>query len=111
MEMGSSRTFGAAAYGGDGWDQRTKRHFEEIGELWAGCGQNTEWAPLREVLLHRPGPELVSSTDFNAALQLGPIDLPKAQSEHDLLTEAYEKAGVVVHHLERDLPARPNQMF
>ena len=111
MEMGSSKTFGAAAYGGDGWQPRSTGHRQEIGSLWASCGQDSEWAPLRSVLLHRPGIELTASADFNAALQLSPLDLLTAQSEHDALAEAYRNAGVSVHLVEAESAARPNQMF
>lgn len=111
MEMGSSKTFGAAAYGGDGWQPRAQTHREEIGTLWRTCGQNSEWAQLRSVLLYRPGPELVPDGNFNAALQLAPLDIGKAQAEHDQLADAYRAAGVEVHLADAGSAARPNQMF
>lgn len=111
MEMGAAHTFGAAAYGGEGWEPRPRPHAREIGTLWSPCGQNSEWAPLRAVLLHRPGPELTRGNDFNAALQLAPLDLATAQREHDALIRAYEKAGVTVHLTDAGDAAKPNQMF
>lgn len=111
MEMGSSKTFGAAAYGGDGWQPRQLPHGGEIGTLWSACGQNSEWAPLRAVLLHRPGPEIVPEGGFNDVLQLAPLDLGRAQAEHDRLVSAYREAGVEVHPVDAGKAARPNQMF
>jgi N-dimethylarginine dimethylaminohydrolase len=111
MEMGSSETFGAAAYGGKGWSPRVKTHREEIGTLWAGCGQDSEWRPLKSVLLHRPGSEISASNDHNSALQLAPLDLAKAQAEHDRMAEMYRSAGVEVRFIEPSEGVRPNQMF
>ena len=47
-----------SAYGGEKWSPRTLSHREEIGSMWGDCGLNSEWAPLKQVLLHPPGPEL-----------------------------------------------------
>jgi N-dimethylarginine dimethylaminohydrolase len=107
----SPSTFGAAAYGGGGWSQRTRSSRDEIGHLWAGCGINSEWGPLRSVLLHRPGKELLASHDPDAVQMLGNLDLGRAQAEHDQITEVYRTHGVTVHDLEPHEPATPNQMF
>jgi arginine deiminase len=111
MEMGSSESFGAAAYGGEGWQPRQRSHRQELGSLWAACGQDSEWRRLRSVLLHRPGPEVLPASHHNAALQLAPLDLRQAQEEHDRMAEAYRSAGVKVHFVEAAEPLRPNQMF
>lgn len=107
----SSNTFNAAAYGGDGWSQRTRSSREEIGDLWVGCGINSEWAPLKSVILHRPGHEIVASADFNEMQQLEPLDLAMAQAEHDGIVAAYRDNGVTVHDLGPEQPTSPNQMF
>lgn len=108
-------TFGASAYGGPGWSGRTRPHSAEIGEIWADCGVGDEWSPLRAVLLHRPGPELVSANDPDAVQMLAPIDLGKAQAEHDAIAQAYRDQGVAVHLVAPDEVAPdgppPNQMF
>jgi arginine deiminase len=111
MEMGSSSSFGAAAYGGEGWKPRLQSHADEIGPLWSTCGQDSEWRPLRSVLLHRPGGEIAVHADYDSVLQLASLDLSRAQDEHDLLAAAYRQAGVEVHFLGPDDQARPNQMF
>ncbi len=104
-------SFNAAAYGGPGWTGRTRSAREEIGDIWAGCGINSEWAPLKAVLLHRPGEELLASADPDAVQMLETLDLTRAQGEHDAIAQAYRDHGVAVHYLEPEAPATPNQMF
>ena len=104
-------TFGAAAYGGEGWSPRTAPHGAEVGSIWEPCGIDSEFAPLRAVLLHRPGPELAAGDDPDAVQMLAPIDLARAQGEHDGLAAAYRAQGVAVHLLEPEGAVPPNQMF
>lgn len=107
--MSDISTFDSAAYGGPGWSGRTAPHAEEMATMWRG-GIDTEWQPLRQVLLCRPGPELITN-DVNAAQQLEPLDLVKAQEEHDQMAAAYTKAGVDVLSVP-DVPhPTPNRMF
>jgi arginine deiminase len=100
----------AAAYGGPGWSPRTAALADEIGSLWAPCGLAAEWAPLRAVLLHRPGPELAAA-DPDAAQQLETIDHELASAQHDALADAYRGAGAVVHYVEPQGKPSPNLMF
>ncbi len=71
----------AAAYGGERWSPRTAGLREEIGRLWSTCGVNTEWSPLKAVLLHRPGAELEKLSDPDAILES--IERALAWSEVD----------------------------
>ncbi len=100
----------SAAYGGDGWQPRSTPTQEELGSIWAACGQNSEWAPLKAVLLHRPGPEVVSD-DPNQTQMLAPIDLYRLQAQHDALIQAYRDAGVTVYLLDPPEAPPPNLMF
>jgi N-dimethylarginine dimethylaminohydrolase len=84
---------------------------EELGDLWAACGMATEWSRLRSILLHRPGDELAASADFNAVNMLEPLDLARAQAQHDAMARVYREAGVVVHYVEPGTVPQPNQMF
>jgi arginine deiminase len=105
----------AAAYGGVGWSPRETTLKEEIGRLWAACGQATEWEPLNAVLLHRPGRELSVAEDPDAAQMLAQVDLTLAREQHDGLVQAYRDAGVAVHYVEPPEdpvpPLTPNLMF
>ncbi len=100
-----------AAYGGQGWSPRTASLRQEIGGVWGACGVTTEWAPLKAVLLHRPGPELGASVDPNAVQMLAQPDVGRARSQHDALAQAYREAGVVVHYVEPGETPPPNLMF
>lgn len=104
-------SFGTSAYGGEGWSPRTDLLREEIGTIWADCGIDSEWRPLKSVLLHKPGEELHASADPNAVQMLDVIDVPRAQAEHDALAQAFRDNGVRVHYVDPAGPAKPNQMF
>jgi N-dimethylarginine dimethylaminohydrolase len=101
----------AAAYGGPGWSPRTASLREEIGQVWAPCGVNSEWASLRAVLLHEPGPELAGVGEPDAALMLEPLDDTRAAEQHRRLAAAYERAGITVHYVKPHGPVPPNLMF
>jgi arginine deiminase len=98
-----------AAFGGPGWQARTLPLHAELGDVWARCGLDSEWRPLRSVLLHRPGPELAVA-DADAAQMLAVPDVARAAAQHDALAETYRASGVDVHYVE-PLEARPNQLF
>lgn len=104
-------TFDASAYGGAGWAGRASDHAGEIGTLWAACGIDSEWAPLRAVVLHEPGPEL-GQADPVAQNLLEPVDWQAAAAQHRALAAAYAAAGVAVHRVAPATEApSPNQMF
>jgi N-dimethylarginine dimethylaminohydrolase len=103
-------TFNAAAYGGPGWSPRTTSLADEIGELWAACGVDSEWAPLQAVLLHRPGAGL-GSGDPDSAQMLAVVDADLARQQHDALAQAYGDLGVAVHYIEPDEAPPPNLIF
>ena len=100
-----------SAYGGDGWSPRIEPLSNEIGNLWSTCGINSEWAPLRSVLLHRPGDELLASDDPQSVQMLAPLDVQLAQAQHDGIAATYEAAGVTVHYVDPATAPTPNQMF
>lgn len=100
-----------AAYGGDGWQPRSRNLAGELGNIWGACGVNSEWTPLKAVLLHRPGAELAASADPNAVQMVAPLDIAKAQEQHDALAQAYWDAGVTVHYVNPPGAPAPNQMF
>ena len=100
-----------AAYGGAGWQPRSRTLAGELGNLWGACGVNSEWAPLKAVLLHRPGAELAASADPNAVQMVETVDIEKAQQQHDALAQAYRDAGATVYYVNPPIMPTPNQMF
>jgi N-dimethylarginine dimethylaminohydrolase len=101
----------SAAYGGPGWSPRVASLEEELGSVWRVCGIDSEWAPLRSVLLHRPGPELGEADDPDAVQMLDRLDLGRAQAQHDAMAQAFRDAGVTVHYVAPDDPPPPNLIF
>jgi arginine deiminase len=106
-----SDLFAAAAYGGAGWSPRTASLREEIGTLWTDCGVSQEWSSLKAVLLHRPGAELMGSSEPDHVQMLGSLDLQKAQEQHDRLAQTYQELGVTVHYVDPASEPPPNLMF
>ena len=105
-------TFGSAAYGGDKWSPRIESHRGEIESVWRGCGIDSEWRPLKSVLLHCPGEELHASRDDHEAVQmLAPLDLARARDEHQAMAEAFRAQNVEVHEIDPQQPCQPNLMF
>lgn len=100
-----------SAYGGAGWRPRLHSLQEELGGLWGACGIQNEYAPLRHVLLHRPGPELMASLHPDEVNMLEPLDLARAQAQHDAMAAAYQAHGVRVTYAEPHGQPTPNQMF
>lgn len=108
----SGSTFGTSAYGGAGWQGRTRTHRQEIGDLWTASGIDSEYGRLRSVLLHRPGGELAAALDDPDSVQmLEPLDIGRAGEQHDAMAEAYRAAGVAVEYVEPSGQPTPNQMF
>ena len=103
--------FTAAAYGGAGWSPRKTSLRQEIGKVWGACGLTNEWAPLKAVLLHRPGSELGDLAAPDRAQMLAPLDVGRARQQHDALAQAYRDAGVAVYYVEPGATPPPNLMF
>ncbi|RLC74155.1 MAG: amidinotransferase [Chloroflexi bacterium] len=103
--------FTAAAYGGAGWSPRKTSLRQEIGKVWGACGLTNEWAPLKAVLLHRPGSELGDLAAPDRAQMLAPLDVGRARQQHDALAQAYRDAGVAVYYVEPAETPPPNLMF
>ena len=62
-------------------------------------GATSMTAPLLRALVQRPGPAFGRAFDDPAAGFLHPVDLERAQREHDGLVEALVRLGVEVHEL------------
>ena len=67
-------------------------------------------APLREVLVKRPGPAFGRAFDEPAHGFLSPVDLKTAQAEHDAYSSLLGSLGVDVHALEAE-PDDPDLVY
>jgi dimethylargininase len=71
---------------------------------FAAYGAQSTTAPLRDVLVQRPGGAFGRAFDDPAHGFLHPVDLERAQREHDAFTALLRRLGVVVHELGSDGP-------
>ena len=67
--------------------------------LTRAYGAQSMIAPLREVLVQRPGAAFGRAFDDPRHGFLHPVDLARAQAEHDRLTATLRELGVAVHAL------------
>jgi arginine deiminase len=100
------------AYGGPGWQARVTTSRDELGSIWDSCGLDSEWLPLKSVLLHRPGRELDATLgDPTASLMLDEIDPGLITLQHDALAQVYRSLGVEVSYVQPPTLPPPNQLF
>ncbi|MCE2851405.1 MAG: dimethylarginine dimethylaminohydrolase family protein [Roseiflexaceae bacterium] len=100
-----------SAYGGSGWQPRTHSLRGELGHIWSACGIDSEYQRLTHVLLHRPGTELEASANPDVVNMLEPLDLARAQAQHDALADVYRTYGITVTYADPASTPTPNQMF
>lgn len=99
------------AYGGGGWSPRINTMIEDMPATWGDWGSSSECGKLGAVLLHRPGPEMDSITDFDAVQMRSDLNPELARLQHDALADVYEAHGVAVHYVEGYRLDKPNQLF
>ena len=73
-------------------------------------GGNSSTAPLRDVLVQRPGTAFGAAFDDPAHGFLHPVDLSLAQREHDAFTGLLTELGVRVHQLDAET-ASPDLVY
>jgi arginine deiminase len=100
-----------SAFGGHGWQPRTKSLSEEIGSIWHSCGVNNEWSDLKAILVHAPGQEIAGISDPNAFQMLAPIDAALVKQQHREMVKKFEERGVSVFYVNPSENLLPNQMF
>jgi dimethylargininase len=66
-------------------------------------GAESMVAPLREILVKRPGPAFGRAFDDSAHGFLHPVDLDAAQRQHDELTSIVAALGVAVHEIGTEI--------
>jgi len=99
-----------AAYQGRGWKLRRS----DAPGVWSGLRVNSEWAPLRAVMLYAPGGELRRIKNPLGVQHLYPIVVPRLQKQMRALAAAYRRCGVRVIELKPEKTmgrVPPNLMF
>ena len=100
-----------SAYGGDDWSPRQKSHREEIGDIWIDAGVNSEWAPLKSVLLHQPGSEINGIDDPQRYQMLSILDHQLVVEQHNGFSDTLRDLGVQVYYVDPSREPSPNLMF
>ena len=100
-----------SAYGGEGWSPRLTSLQDEIGRLWHACGIDSEWSPLKAVLLHRPGEELDDLASPEAVYMLEPLDTTSVRGQHDGIARTLREHGVTVDYVNPARTPPPNLLF
>jgi N-dimethylarginine dimethylaminohydrolase len=70
-----------------------------MSEVISRYGGQSATAPLRDVLVKRPGPAFGAAFEDPSLGFLHPVDLDVAQGEHDAFSDLLTKLGVRVHRL------------
>lgn len=81
-----------------------------IGNYWGDWGISSQCAPLKSVLLRRPGSEINEFSWEEARFREG-IDPDKFREAHQRLVDLYEENGVKVYFLDEQREDRPNAVY
>ena len=107
-----------SAYQGRGWvPRKSSSTAERSTGLWSPMSSDSEFRPLRAVLLHRPGRELEGIRDPNRVQHLEKINRTEIAREFDRLAAAYQRLGIQVHWVDtarfklKRNPPFPNLMY
>ena len=91
--------------------RRDETPFEEqIRDYWGDWGISSQCAPLKSVLLRRPGSEINEFSWEEARFREG-IDPDKFREAHQRLVDLYEENGVKVYFLDEQREDRPNAVY
>lgn len=91
--------------------RRDETPFEEqIRDYWGDWGISSQCAPLKSVLLRRPGKE-IDNFGWEEARFREPIDPGKFREAHQRLVDVYEENGVKVYYLDEQREDRPNAVY
>ena len=88
--------------------RRDETPFEEqLTTYWGDWGICSQVAPLKSVMLRRPGSEIDDFQWEEARFREG-IDPDKFREDHQRLVDLYTKNGVKVYFMEEQREDRPN---
>lgn len=98
---------------GERWFPVEESFSDELPKLWGDWYCDSETGKLRDVLMRRPGKEIeiISENNYSTYRWKAPMDVAKAQKQHDELANIYRQHGVNVHYVETQRADRPNALF
>lgn len=98
---------------GERWFPAEESFSDELPKLWGDWYCDSETGKLRDVLMRRPGKEIeiISENNYSIYRWKAPMNVAKAQKQHDELANIYRQHGVNVHYVETQRDDRPNALF
>ncbi len=100
-----------SSLGGPGFRAREGSLATDLGSIWTACGARSHVAPLREIVLGVPGPEMQFEEEASAWLMKERPDLETLSAQARALGQAFNDQGVrVVWHDPIPRPT-PNHIF
>lgn len=100
-----------SSLGGPGFRAREGSLATDLGSIWTACGACSHVAPLREILLGVPGPEMQLDGEPSAWLMRDQPDVAKLSAQARALGEAFSAQGVRVHWHDPAARPTPNHIF
>lgn len=91
-----------SAYHGTGWSTRTTDLGAELGKengIWSALRVDSEYKPLKAVLLYCPGEEVNDVQQPDAVQHIAHIDAQKIAREYQQLAATLRTLGVAVHYI------------
>ncbi len=95
---------------GERWFPDATDFAAEIEENWGPWGVASEVAPLKAVLMRRPGPE-IDNFSYQEVRFREEVSPEKMWADHDRLTGCYRDFGVEVFYVQKQRADRPNAFF
>ncbi|QDI90077.1 amidinotransferase [Salicibibacter halophilus] len=98
---------------GERWHPSEKSFAEEMPDHWGQWYCDSEVAPLKAVLMHRPGDEISEIHENNYADYRfrGSIQPDRARKQQDALAKIYRDHGISVHYVKHQRKDKPNAMY
>jgi arginine deiminase len=94
-----------SAYHGSGWNPRDRDLGAELNEengIWSSMRVNSEYKPLKAVLLYCPGPEVDDVLNPDSVQHIARINPEEIRRQYKQLEEAFRANGVAVHYIRPD---------
>ncbi|SDI26539.1 dimethylarginine dimethylaminohydrolase family protein [Natribacillus halophilus] len=98
---------------GERWFPGEESFAEEMPRLWGDWYCDSEVAPLKAVLMHRPGDEIngIDKDNYAAYRFRAPIQPERARKQQEALADIYREHGIDVHYVKNQRKDRPNAMY
>lgn len=98
---------------GDRWLPAPETFSEDQEALWGPWYCDSEVGVLRDVLMHRPGPELemITPDSYHEHLYDAPVNATRFREQFEALVRTYRAEGVRVHFVEGQRTDKPNAVY